>query len=504
MSDLNQETATATATTSSATSSSTSEDGKTSPTSTTSPIHNFERIILDMTTDFATTFPDYAYLWKQWSQEEVDKLPSQERRTAVFQALYDYCVRFYPERFFDILYLNDEIFAFDSGIDTCFLPSVDFKLLFNCPNVSEKTRKIMWNYLQLILITTVSSIDNKNDFGETTKQLFQGVDEKDLYEKLNETIESIGTFFQNMGNIGGTEGSDGEGESETANIGMEKDEEGEEDNINDADEEDGTAKSKILPDIKELYGHLNSLFNGKIGSLAKELAEEISGDMNQMFEGGSEGEPNMQTTKDLIQSLIKNPEKMTGLIKKVSDRLNTKISTGELSKEELLKEATDILGKMKGMGNKKEFQSLFKNITKMTGLGGAGGGAKFDMNAFQQMSTKTSSRDRLRQRMMQRKVEKEALLEKKIAAAAAAAAAAVASSTPPLEPSGHHEESVKYHIEPTHIPNNYKFVLDENEENLSKGDEDAVSVTVSPLVSEAVATGSQPSTHKKKKKNKNK
>ena len=35
-----------------------------------------------------------------------------------------------------------------------------------------------------------------------------------------------------------------------------------------------------MPDSEEIFSHINNLINGKIGSLAKELAEETSKDLD--------------------------------------------------------------------------------------------------------------------------------------------------------------------------------------------------------------------------------
>ena len=194
---------------------------------------------------------------------------------------------------------------------------------------------------------------------------------------------------------------------------------------------------KGLPNVKDLYGHLKTLFDGKIGSLAKELTEEISKDMENIF---GENNPDQPTsTKDIIQNLLKNPEKMTGLIKTVSEKLNTKISKGEISQDELLKEATELMGKMKGMGNTKQFQEMFKNISKMSGLGGKG---KFDMNSFQQKTKQTSTRDKLKEKMLKKKTIQ---LENALLNANA--------STEPLL------NQPDTSITSSDIPNNYKFSI---------------------------------------------
>ena len=114
-----------------------------------------------------------------------------------YQKLFDYCLTIYPERFFDILYQN-EIFESDSDSNTFFLPSVDFKILFNSEGVSEQTKQTIWKYLQLILFSVVGNVKDKNVFGDTAN-LFEGINENDLEEKMKETMDNIGDFFKNMG-----------------------------------------------------------------------------------------------------------------------------------------------------------------------------------------------------------------------------------------------------------------------------------------------------------------
>lgn len=390
----------------------------------------FEKIIQDMINDLSATFPEYAHLWNKWSSKYLATIEP-EKKMQELENLYEYCLSYYPERFFDILYNNEEIFNESSEKSALFLPEVDFKQLFNCENISSNTRKIMWNYLQLILMTVVGSIDSKEGFGDSTKQMFEGINEKDLYEKLNETMEGMSNFFQMM-DVPRNENEKNDEEKEEEN------EENPDEEKEDQDDEPSRLfeKMKGMPNINDLYGHLKTLFDGKIGSLAKELTEEIAGDMEKIF-GGEEGKEQPTSTKEIIQNLLKNPEKMTSLIKTVSEKLNNKISKGEVSQDELMKEATDILGKMKDMGDMKQFQDMFKNISKMAGLGGKG---KVDMNAFQQMSKQSSTREKLKERMLKKKalmLQKELEMQKNI--------------------------DVQPELIPTDMPNNFKFKIDGEE-----------------------------------------
>ena len=357
---------------------------------------NFISIVRDFLKDLSVTFPEYIYLWASWTDP---KLPDTE-----IQKLYEYCIRVFPERFFDILYQNDELFTPENSANTFFLPNVDFKVLFNTENVTENTKKALWKYLQLLLFTIVNSIKDKADFGDTMN-LFNGIDENELQSKLNETFSSIGDFFKNM------EQAAGEAEKE-------------------ASRENGF-EGFNMPNPEELHGHLKGLFEGKIGTLAKELAEEISHDFQDIL-GETEDINESTSTQEVLKKMLKNPKKIMDLMKTVSGKLDSKMKSGEISKDEIMKEASEWMSKMKDMGGSDQFNEIFKNITKnMGGMGGMGGLAsmagmeglgglgnlgknmRFDTNAYERMTKQESMKQRMRNKLAKRK-EQQALMQSKI------------------------------------------------------------------------------------------
>lgn len=334
---------------------------------------NFKNIMIDFTNDLTLTFPEYSSLWKQWTLTDTPKDD--------FNQLFEYSITVFPERFFDILYQNEDIFSSESNINTCFLPNVDFKLLFNCQNISEKTQNTMWKYLQLILFTVLSSIQNKNNFGETMN-LFDGIDENDLQSKLQETIESMTGFFSNMDHFPSNDDN------------MEEDPQTKNENENDKSFFD-------IPNPEEIHEHLKGLFDGKIGKLAKELAEEIANDMSNFMD--DEDTRSIKTTQDMLKLLLKNPKKMMDMVKTVGNKLNAKMESGEITQEELMKEAGDIFGKMKHMGGGQEqFNEMFKNLAKHMG-GGIGKNSKLNMNAMSQLMKINTRKEKMKDRLNQRK-----------------------------------------------------------------------------------------------------
>jgi len=73
---------------------------------------NLRSIICDFTADLSIVFPEYAFMWSKWATET----------DAEYEKLYAHCLAIYPERFFDIMYTNADIFNVDSKVDVRFCP----------------------------------------------------------------------------------------------------------------------------------------------------------------------------------------------------------------------------------------------------------------------------------------------------------------------------------------------------------------------------------------------
>ena len=359
---------------------------------------NFQKIVTDMCADLTRTFPEYASAWAKWLPDNMSTMSPEEQHQEI-QYIFEYCLTVFPERFFDILYKNEDLFKPENTMNTQFLPGVEFKALFQCEGVSENTCSVMWNYLQLILFTILGSVQDKKRFGETGN-IFDGIDESDLFSKLSDTMNNMSSFFQNMD----TEGSDEKGNEGSG---------GTEDTKTDSDDrqeiplppQTGPGTGTGMPNIKEIHEHLKGLFDGKIGALAKELAEDITGDFSSIL---GEDAKDIKSTQDVIQQLMRNPAKISQLIKTIGDKLKTKLSSGEVSQDELMKEATELLGKMKDMGGgMDQFKDLFKNMGVPMPKN-----AKIDVNALSRMTQHQSTRERLKKRMEQKKVaQTEAIMQ---------------------------------------------------------------------------------------------
>jgi hypothetical protein len=331
----------------------------------------FKSTLSDFLGDLSNTFPEFSEIWAGLSQ----KMETDEGFVEIFR----HCLGVFPERFFDMLYQNADIFNADSQISTVFLPNMDFKLLFNCNGVTETTKKSMWKYLQLLTFSLIGSVKDKSHFGDSMN-MFEGIDEADLQKQMKETMEGIGDFFNNMGSQGAAADA-----SSTS--------------------EDGTTpeytfdKTQGMPNLNDLQEHLKGLFEGKIGSLAKNIAEEISGDFESIL---GDDYKDVRSTKDIFQKMMKNPKKMMDLVKKVGEKIKTKMDAGDISKDDIMAEAGDILRKMKDMGGGQGegLEEMLKNMAKNMGMGK---NARVDTNALNRMTKQQAMRERILNKVNARK-----------------------------------------------------------------------------------------------------
>jgi len=329
----------------------------------------FTKVIKDLVGDLKITFPEYLPLINKWwkDQSSFDNIENAEERINVIHNaeqtsivnLFDFCKKKLPPRFFDILYQNAEMFQEDSEIDTEFLPHIHFKNLWQF-EITDNTRETIWKYLQLILFSVIGTLDNKEAFGDTAK-LFEAINEEDFKKKLEETLSHMETLFDMSGNLN---------EETSKNFG-----EG--------------FNAENIPNANDIQEHISEMLGGKLGSLAKEIAEETANDLNLDME-------NVTDMKDIFQNLVKNPTKLMGLVKNVGDKLDSRIKSGEIKESELMSEATEIMNKMKNMPGMGNIQSI---LSKMGLSGGLGGGGKVNMGAMEAQLNKNMKLAKTKERI---------------------------------------------------------------------------------------------------------
>lgn len=313
---------------------------------------DFPKLVYDLINDILFTFPEY----KDSLDSDLLKIKEEQDKESV-EKIYEHFKKVLPERFFDILYKNEDMFQKEE-INTEFLPGIDFKKLWK-EDISQKTKETIWKYLQLILFTVIGKVDSQDSFGDTAK-LFEAINEDELKEKLEETMSNL----QNM--MGGEDIIDVSG------IDMEN-----------------------LPRPEQIQDHINGLLDGKLGNLAKEIAEETAQELNFDTE-------NATSVNDVFQQLFKNPGKLMNLVKNVGGKLDSKIKSGEIKESEIMKEASDLLSKMKDMPGMGDIQSMMRQM----GLN-LGKGQKVNLGAMQGKLNQDIKIAQMKERIKQKSLEKQ-------------------------------------------------------------------------------------------------
>ena len=303
----------------------------------------FSKIINDLVRDILITFPEYTNIVKKWwnLEDNSEKLNNEA-------LIFKHCFKVFPERFFDILNKNNEIFEDSSDVNTEFLPGIVFKYLWKC-DISDKTRDTIWKYLQLILFSVISTVQNPGELGDTAK-LFENMDEDLLKSKLAETLEGMQSMFEN---------------SQT---------------------EEGDQKSNIPePSAEDIHAHLNGMMKGKLGKLAMEFAEETAQEMNLDMN-------DVKSSKDVFQNMFKNPGKLMNVVKNIGSKLDSKIKSGELSETEIITEGMEILNNMKNVPGMENMQNMFAQM-------GLGKNAKMNVSAMEAQMQKNLKMAQMKERM---------------------------------------------------------------------------------------------------------
>lgn len=318
------------------------------------------KIIREFIPDLLNTFPEY----KENLHKGLIDILQEDYNTDDSIHVLEHCKKIYPERFFDILYQNNEIFD-NHEINTEFLPNIDFTELWK-QDITENTRSVIWKYLQLILLSVITSVDDHSTFGDTAK-LFEAINEEEFKNKIEETIANMQNVFDNDNT-----------NMDVSNINLDN-----------------------LPNPEDVQNHINGMLDGKLGALAREIAEETAGELNIDMEDAT-------NVNDVFKKMFNNPGKLMSMVKNIGNKLESKLQSGDINESELIKEASDMMSKMKNMPGMKNINNMLSQFGLPTGKN-----SKMNMGAFQQQMNKnlkaSQQRERMLQRMEERKKQREAM-----------------------------------------------------------------------------------------------
>ena len=243
----------------------------------------------------------------------------------------------YAKSFFHLLQKNDELFAEGTG-PLMFLPGVDFRKLWSVDGVTEATKDAMWRHLQLIMFELIPKVTDRAQFGDSAS-LFEAITPEQLQEELE-------TAFANL--------DDSEGVS---------------------DDPEAAAN--------QFTEHISGLMGGNLGRLANEIAEEIGQDLG-LTRSASQKE---------VMDMLRDPARMMSLVKKIGQKLEEKIASGEVKESELLEEAADVVGRLKDIPGAERLQRMFGGAANRKASEAA------TSAALQQRIGKAKTRERLQAKL---------------------------------------------------------------------------------------------------------
>jgi hypothetical protein len=196
-------------------------------------------------------------------------------------------------------------------------------------------------------------------------------------------------------------------------------------------------------DPTKIQEHLRKLMDGKIGSLVKELVDDLKDDMEEMQKELSDkyGIPLDQMDaenmpmQDIMKELMRNPGKVSKIMRKVSDKLKTTMTSE--NRQEYVQETMEMLNQM---GGKEEFMKMFDQMkgamgsaanpfassagsenpmaafanmfggaqgNPFGGAQGAGKGTKVDQNAMDRMQKQQATKEKMRRQLEAKKALKD-------------------------------------------------------------------------------------------------
>ena len=223
--------------------------------------------------------------------------------------------------------------------DVLLLDGINFYEIWNS-DIGDESKESIWKYLHTMYL--YADQYHRDVCLPDVMKLYKRASKKESLEVDRETRILFGILDNICGNKLGVTSSTQELESRCS------------DDPVDETTESGSSKSSALPFSTE------GLFSGQIGQLATEIAGEL--DISKL-----ESENPNEMIKNLLSGNMNEDSPVLKLVHQISDKIQNKLSSGEVNEMDLFKEAQ---GAMKMMGGKNK-QSPFNMLHKMTeGLNG--------------------------------------------------------------------------------------------------------------------------------------
>ena len=272
----------------------------------------FNQVMTSFIYELKKTFPEYTSILDKWCLD-IDKL-------------FIFCKKKYPKYHKDILNKNVNIFNESSKIDTEFLPHIHFKNLWQYEDLSASNKEVIWGYLKLILLSL--KVEDYEDIN------------------LDEAFNSVQELFKTTAlKESSTTDEDDQDDDIFKNIDISK--------LQDNQTQQHKTTNNKPTDKETPMDLLNNLFGGTLGNIAKDIASEMTDDL-QIEDTNS--------VEDAMKKIFNNPSKIASLFKSVSDKLDSKMSSGEINNSELLEETTNLMNQFKNIPGLNNLNKMFSDL----------------------------------------------------------------------------------------------------------------------------------------------
>jgi hypothetical protein len=261
----------------------------------------FAKIVGDMIADMTLTFPDYAAKWEPWSIERLDSGTHREYVDKI-DALFMHCRTICMLNVDFIQNTDDALFAEPNRAE--FLPGVDFGILYNCVGIGAATKEAFWRYIQLILVLVER---------EQSTEV--------LHTSIADAAEELHAMFLNRA-----------------------------EDREDTPRKNTTPEPELADQAKEATpptGLDPKFLDGKLGRIAQSIAGQLGGDFADL---AGDLSANPGDIAGFMARLMRNPAKISALVKTVSGKLTEQVGNGNITTDELMAETSQFMSQMGGAG----------------------------------------------------------------------------------------------------------------------------------------------------------
>ena len=276
---------------------------------------------------------------KQFTEQIINLFPDQQENIDKFYDFSDLSNDKYLHLFYnncrgkgdDISSKNEIIFSKDNII----LDNIDFYEIWNNEKLTEDTKENIWKYLHTLYIFAYESI-KEDDIKSILKELKNISSDNENLDEDTKTLLNI---------IDSLTGKYSKGD------------------YVDSDEEKSTDDNTFAaPEI----------FSGVIGDLAKEIASEIDPSQLNLDDPA-------KLLKDLLSGNFDETDDKSGivnLVKNITSKIQTKLSSGNLDESELFSEAQNVMNsfsKGNSFGKNNPMSDMFNKMMKSGMMDGMSG-----------------------------------------------------------------------------------------------------------------------------------